>query len=189
MTCICDYTWRAVCAIKDAITSPCTSADDNQPLAASTNTSYDSSNIAIDVHVIEADLGVSNPGLEDDSFTTGVLEHSSSGTWRPVLRFHDPVTEEPHTDSGHWTNPSLFTEVDLGDGALVDEVDGIGGQTSCVEWTDSRSTTRESGYGRSLDDSNGSSSTEPSVTIAYQAPSNTGVSTPTLTADYKPRIK
>lgn len=177
MTCICDYTWRALCALKDAVTSPCTPADDDQPLAASTNnsnTSCGSSNLAIDDRVVDADLGLSNPGLDDDSFTTGVLEHSS-GSWRPVLRFHDPITNEPHTDSGHWTNPSLFTEVDLGDGALVDEVDGMGGQThQCAEWTDSRSTTRESGYGRSLDDSNGSSSTDPSVSVAYQAPTITG---------------
>lgn len=94
-----------------------------------------------------------------------------------MLRFHEqPVTKEPQAgDSGHWTvDNGVFSDVDLGDGG--DRVDGV--QIPGAEGrTDSRSTTRESGYGRSLDDSNGSSSQEPSVSVAFHSRPDPGVST------------
>ncbi|KAK3895162.1 hypothetical protein Pcinc_001128 [Petrolisthes cinctipes] len=183
MTCICEQTWRALCALKEAITSPCTSTGDDQPFAHSSNNSNistTSSNFPLDERVIEADLGLSNTGFEGDSFTTALEKPRDS--WRPVLRFHDPTatnnvttTVDPHTDSGHWTNQSGFTEIDLGDGPQGDVVDGSIPIPNNIRHTDSRSTTRESGYGRSLHDSNGSSSPEPSVAVAFNAPTNPGL--------------
>ncbi|XP_037777547.1 serine/threonine-protein kinase Sgk1-like isoform X2 [Penaeus monodon] len=181
----CDPVWKALCALKDALISPCSSGDDDQPLAESSNASnisITSSNLALDDHVIEHDLGISNPGLEDDGFTAKVLAGDATlpgggraGGWRPMLRFHDqPITKEPQAgDSGHWTvDNGVFSDVDLGDGG--DRTDGV--QIPGAEGrTDSRSTTRESGYGRSLDDSNGSSSQEPSVSVAFHSRPDPGV--------------
>lgn len=180
MTCICESTWRALCVLKEALTSPCTSAGDSEPLANScnnSNVSNNSSNYNLEDHVIERDLGITNQGFQGDAFGGGRLE----------FNFLDPVTEEPHADSGHWTNHSGFTEVDLGDGPTADCVDsggggGGGGKSVSPEGgrTDSGSTTLESGYGRSLDDSNSSSTPEPSVAVAYHGTPSPGVSTVTL---------
>lgn len=161
MTCICESTWRALCVLKETLTRPCCSSSaDDQPLANSSNNSNvstTSSNYNLQDHVIERDLGLTNQGFQGEAFSDGRL----------VLNFLDPVTEEPHGDSGRWTNPSgEFTEVDLGDGPAPDCVDG-GSQPPAGGRTDSGSTTLESGYGRSLDDSNSSSSPEPSVAVAY----------------------
>lgn len=178
MTCICESTWRALCVLKDALT--CSSAGDNEPLANScnnSNISNNSSNYNLQDHVIERDLGLTNQGFQGDAFGGGRLE----------FNFLDPVTEEPHGDSGHWASPSPFTEVDLGDGPTADCVDGggrSGGGGGGVPLeggrTDSGSTTLESGYGRSLDDSNSSSTPEPSVAVAYHGAPSPGVSTVTL---------
>lgn len=173
MTCICESTWRALCVLKEAIISPCSSAGDSEPLANScnnSNVSNASSNYNLQDQVIERDLGITNQGFHGDAFGGGRLE----------FNFLDPVTQEPHTDSGHWTNHSGFTEVDLGDGPSPDCVDGPGGNRHAASpesgRTDSGSTTLESGYGRSLDDSNSSSTPEPSVGVAYHNAPNPGVS-------------
>ena len=174
MTCICESTWRALCVLREALTRPCTSAGDAEPLANScnnSNISTHSSNFNLQDHVIEGDLGINNQGFQGDTFSHGRL----------VLNFIDPVTEEPHGDSGHWTNRSDLTEVDLGDGPATDCVDsGRGTGPPEVGRSDSGSTTLESGYGRSLDDSNSSSSPEPSVAVAHHDTLNPGVSTVTL---------
>lgn len=175
MTCICESTWRALCALKETLTRPCSSAEDDEPLANSSNNSNistTSSNYNLQDHVIERDLGITNQGFQGDAFSGGRL----------VLNFLDPVTQEPHADSGHWTNQSGFTEVDLGDGPTTDCVDSGGGGSAppVVGRTDSDSTTLESGYGRSLDDSNSSSSPEPSVAVAYHGTPSPGVSIVTL---------
>lgn len=177
MTCICESTWRALCALKDAITSPCTSAADSEPLADdcnNSNVSNASSNYNLEDNVIERDLGITNSAFQGDAFRGGRLE----------FNFLDPVTDEPHGDSGHWTNQSIFTEVDLGDGPAGDCVDGGVGNKVSPEGgrTDSGSTTLESGYGRSLDDSNSSSTPEPSVAVAYHGTPSPGVSTVTMNA-------
>lgn len=176
MTCICENIWRGLCAAKDAILATCSSGDDSQPLSPSSNNSnisVVSSNV-----VVDGDLGLSNPGFDDDSFTSALDDLPAK--WRPKLRFHDPVTDAPHSN-----NPALFTEVDLGDGAAADEADTAGLRFAGGQRTDSQSSTRESGYGRSLDDSNASSSPEPSVSVAYHAPPNPGVSTGRLRVAYK----
>lgn len=151
MTCICDCTWKALCAIKDAIVSPCTSGEETEPLADSS---------ILDDRSAEQGLGgIANGGLDDDSFAS-----RSSGPWQPVLRFHDAVTEEPRRQGNGqpW-------DVDLGDGKVTDAVDGtVGVKIPGAEREDSQSSARESGYGRSLEDSNSSTSPEPSVSIAYQ---------------------
>lgn len=192
MACICEGPWKALCALKDAITKPCRSGGDDQPLTQSNNNSNVSidSNLNLEEHVIRGDLGIGNTGFDNASFENS----SDGGTWRSgVLRFHDPVTDEPHTDSGHWTTThSVFTDVDLGDSKGYDEVDGTGKQTHHKQQqeeeedrlqqqrSDSTNTARESGYGRSLDDSNNSStSQEPSVSVAYHARPTPGVSTTT----------
>ncbi|MPC25836.1 hypothetical protein E2C01_018959 [Portunus trituberculatus] len=173
MTCICESTWRALCVLKETLTRPCSSAGDDQPLANScnnSNVSTTSSNYNLQDHVIERDLGLTNQGFQGDAFSDGRL----------VLNFLDPVTEEPHGDSGHWANHSEFTEVDLGDGSGPDCVDS-GSRPAEGGRTDSGSTTLESGYGRSLDDSNSSSTPEPSVAVAYHGSTpNPGVSTVTF---------
>lgn len=181
MTCICESTWRALCVLKEALVSPCSSAGDSEPFANScnnSNVSNTSSNYNLQDHVIERDLGITNQGFQGDAFGGGRLE----------FKFLDPVTQEPHGDSGHWTNQSAFTDVDLGDGPTADCVDGIGrgGDGNKVSRedgrTDSGSTTLESGYGRSLEDSNSSSTPEPSVAVAYHGAPSPGVSTVTLPA-------
>lgn len=191
MSCICESTWKALCALKDAITSPCSSRGDDEPLTQSNNNSNVSidSNLVLDDRVIEVDLGLTNAGFDNDSFTTKALENSpGAGAWRTsVLRFHDPVTDEPHADSGHWTNQSVFTDVDLGDGGAVDEVDAASNQEN--KRTDSNNTARESGYGRSLDDStNSSTSQEPSVSVTYNPRPNPGVSTVSPSTD-DPKVR
>ncbi|XP_068213701.1 serine/threonine-protein kinase Sgk2-like [Palaemon carinicauda] len=150
MTCICQCTWKALCAIKDAIVSPCTSGEEAQPLA--------DSSVLDDRSADQGIGGITNAGLDDDSFAS-----RSSDQWKPVLQFQDPVTEEPHQENvPPW-------EVDLGDGKITDTVDRtIGVKIPGVEREDSQSSARESGYGRSLEDSNSSTSPEPSVSIAYQ---------------------
>lgn len=168
MTCICESTWRALCVLKAALTSPCTSAGDSEPFANSSNNSNisnHSSNYNLEDHVIERDLGITNQGFQGDAFGGGRLEFT----------FLDPVTKEPHRDTGTWTNQSAFTEVDLGDGPATDRVDGGGGVPVEGGRTDSGSTTLESGYGRSLDDSNSSSTPEPSVAVAYHGAPSPGV--------------
>lgn len=173
MTCICESTWRALCVLKEALTSPCTSAGDSEPFANSSNNSNisnNSSNYNLEDHVIERDLGITNQGFQGDAFGGGRLE----------FNFLDPVTKEPHGDTGNWTNQSPFTEVDLGDGPATDCVDGGRGVPAEGGRTDSGSTTLESGYGRSLDDSNSSSTPEPSVAVAYHGAPSPGVSTVTL---------
>ncbi|KAG0693156.1 Serine/threonine-protein kinase Sgk3 [Chionoecetes opilio] len=170
MTCICESTWRALCVLKETLTRPCSSSGDNVPLSTScnnSNVSTASSNYNLQDHVIERDLGITNQGFQGEAFSGGRL----------VLNFLNPVTEEPHVDSGHWTNQRDFSEVDLGDGATADCVDSGRGAIglSEVNRTDSGSTTLESGYGRSLDDSNSSSSPEPSVAVAHPATPSPGV--------------
>lgn len=171
MTCICESTWRALCVLKETLTRPCSSSGDDEPLADNScnnsNISTTSSNYNLQDHVIERDLGITNQGFQGEAFSGGRL----------VLNFLDPVTEEPHADSGHWTNQSEFHEVDLGDGPTTDCVDSgaSGNGPAKVGRTDSDSTTLESGYGRSLDESNSSSSPEPAVAVSYHSTPNPGV--------------
>ncbi|KAK7072910.1 Serine/threonine-protein kinase Sgk1 [Halocaridina rubra] len=171
MSCICEGTWKTICAIKEAILSPCSSAEDGEPLATSSTNSNNGSNYALDQRVIDHDLGISNPALDDDSFLNRTLD-SNSATWQPVLRFHDPVTNEPHghQDSDYWSDRNIFAEIDLGDGPGVDAIDGVGVPIPGTHRNDSQNSARESGYGRSLEDSNSSTTPEPSVTIAFHSP-------------------
>ncbi|XP_076028753.1 serine/threonine-protein kinase Sgk1-like isoform X2 [Oratosquilla oratoria] len=141
----CPFPFCFLQAFKDCCVSNCYPTIEAEPFV---NSSNNSSNIALD-NASGRDRSVSCDSFEDE-FAQRVLGGDNQNLkWRPQLRLH-----EEEFDSDGVPSQSIFYDVDLGLGVRGLDAGSAAFQNGAFEPDENESqSTRESGYGRSLGDS------------------------------------